>query len=238
MTSPDLLELRDLSAGYGKKAVLEGVNISIRTGELTVLAGPNGSGKTTLLKTSGGLVRPMAGHLFLDGRDGAALTQKEWAALRAYIFQTGLPSWPFTVYEMISQGRFSRTGLFGKDAADGAVRLAMERAGLAGFGDRRVTELSGGEYQRALLARAMVQEAKLFIMDEPCNNLDLKYQIMIMDLLKKICAAGPAVFISLHDLDLAGKYADRIILLSGGKVRADGAPKEILRDDLVREIFY
>jgi iron complex transport system ATP-binding protein len=142
------------------------------------------------------------------------------------------------VHELVSQGRFSRTGLFGRDSAADAVNAAMEAAELSGFADRRVTELSGGEYQRVLLARAMAQEAQLIIMDEPCNNLDMKYQIMIMELLKKICAAGAAVFLSLHDLGLAVKYADRIILLSGGKIRADGAPKEILRDDLVREIFY
>jgi iron complex transport system ATP-binding protein len=236
-----LLELRGLSSGYrrgifGKeKAVLTGIDLSIHGGELIVLAGPNGSGKTTLLKTAGGLLKPLAGKVFVEGRDGSLLSKKEWAFYRAYIFQAGLPSWPFTVYEIVSQGRYSRVKQNG--ANKNAVRRAIAEAGLEGFEERPVTELSGGEYQRALLARAMAQEAKILLLDEPCSSLDPRYRIVVMDLLKKIAAGGAAVLASFHDLDLAARYADRAVLVGGGRARGEGTPREMFSEDSLKEIF-
>jgi iron complex transport system ATP-binding protein len=200
---------------------------------MLVIAGPNGSGKTTLLKTAGGILKPLAGKVFVEGRDGLFLSKKEWALYRAYIFQAAFPSWPFTVYETVWQGRYLRKDKGGKIA----VERAIEAAGLSGFEDRPVTELSGGEYQRVLVARAMAQEAKLLILDEPCGSLDPGYRDMVMGLLKKMIAEGAAAIVSLHDLDLAVRHAGRAALLYGGQIRASGAPGEIFREENLRGIF-
>jgi iron complex transport system ATP-binding protein len=214
--------------------VLRGVDLSLAAGETLVIAGPNGSGKTTLLKTAAGIIRPLSGKVFVEGRDGGLLSKKEWALRRAYIFQAAFPSWPFTVYETVSQGRHFRKGEGGgKDA----VERAVAAAGLEGFEDRPVTELSGGEYQRTLVARAMAQEAKILILDEPCASLDPGYRVMVMDLLGKMTGEGAAVMISLHDLDLAVRYADRAVLLYGGTVHASGAPGDIFGEGNLTGIF-
>jgi iron complex transport system ATP-binding protein len=264
------LELRNLSAGYpggrgysggrdhaggGFRAagrtgrpVLEGISFSVKAGELAVLAGPNGSGKTTLLKTAGGLIPPLGGTVLLGGRDGASLKRRERAAYTAFLFQGALPSWPFTVREFIAQGRFPRTGIFG--AGDGedreAVEDALREAGLRGFEERPVTELSGGEFQRVLIARAMAQGAALLLLDEPCNNLDPKYRLAVMDLIRGMTRRGTAVLMSLHDLALAQRYADRIILLHRGGIAAMGTPGETgetgvtgvtLGEDVLERVF-
>jgi iron complex transport system ATP-binding protein len=232
------LELRDLAAGY-RRPVLEGVSLSVRAGELAVLAGPNGSGKTTLLKTVGGLLPPLGGTVALGGRDAASLKRRERAARTAFLFQGAFPSWPFTVREFVGQGRFPRTGLFGAEGREDreAVEEALTEAGLRGFEDRPVTELSGGEFQRVLVARAMAQGAELLLLDEPCGSLDPKYQYMVMDLLRGMARRGAAILMSLHDLALAKRRADRIILLHRGTVRAAGPPEEVLNGETIGEVF-
>jgi iron complex transport system ATP-binding protein len=231
--SVPLLELRGLEAGFGKKPVLRGVDLSLAAGETFAVAGPNGSGKTTLLKTAAGIIKPLSGKVFVEGRDGGFLSKKEWALRRAYIFQAAFPSWPFTVYETVAQGRHFSGSRGGKNA----VERAVAAAGLEGFEDRPVTELSGGEYQRVLIARAMAQEVKILILDEPCGSLDPKYRVMVMDLLGKMTAEGAAVLVSLHDRDLAVRYAGRAVLLYGGTVHARGAPEDIFREGKLAGIF-
>jgi iron complex transport system ATP-binding protein len=233
------LELENLSVGFKTAAVLAGVSLTVNAGELLVLAGPNGSGKTTLLKTIAGLQKPLAGRVLLDGRDTAPLGKRERAGKISLLFQGAVPGWPFTVREIVAQGRFPYRGVFGSERPrDGeAVNAAIGAAGLAGFEDRPVTELSGGEYQRVLIARAMAQEAKLLLLDEPANNLDPKYQFIVMTLLRSLCETGAAVLVSLHDLNLAEAYAGRIVLLSAGKIAAQGKPPEVLRKDVIGKVF-
>ncbi|MDR1618669.1 MAG: ABC transporter ATP-binding protein [Treponema sp.] len=247
---PPGLELRNLSAGYGGgrgfrpagragRPVLEGIGFSVRAGELVVLAGPNGSGKTTLLKTAGGLIPPLAGAVMLGGRDAASFSRRERAAFLAFLFQGALPAWPFTIREFAAQGRFPRTGLFGAEGGEDrrAVEEALAEAGLRGLEERPVTELSGGEFQRVLIARAMAQEAALLLLDEPCNNLDPKYRFAVMDLIRGMTRRGTAVLMSLHDLVLAEHYADRIVLLHRGGIAAMGPPGEALKEEVLERVF-
>jgi iron complex transport system ATP-binding protein len=234
-----LLELRGLSAGFPRRPVLEGVDLSLAAGEIAVLLGPNGSGKTTLLKTACGLLKPLAGTVRLGGRDPGALGKAERARLGGFLFQSAAPPWPFTVRELLLQGRFSRRGVFGlpDPAGEEVVETVIDEAGLRGFEDRRATELSGGEYQRVLIARLLVQEPRILFLDEPVNNLDPKYQCMVMDLIRGLKDRGVSALLSLHDLRLARRCAGRIILLGGGKIAAQGSPAEVLAPGLLAEIF-
>jgi iron complex transport system ATP-binding protein len=234
------LEALGLGAAYRRKTVLSGIDIAVHRGELTVLIGPNGSGKTTLLKTLGGLLPPRGGEIRLDGKRLHEYSRRERAARLAYLFQeTGTP-WSFTVAEYIAQGRFWRQGWFGGENAGDrqAVENAIEAAGLGGFEERPVNELSGGEYQRVLIARAVAQEAPCLLLDEAAANLDLKYQYRVMELLKSLAREkGRAVLVSLHELGLAGLYADKIIVLGGGGIAAQGRPEQTLTAETLKAVF-
>jgi iron complex transport system ATP-binding protein len=234
-----LLELRGLCAGFPRRPVLEGVDLSLEAGEIAVLLGPNGSGKTTLLKTACGLLKPLGGQVYLDGKDLGTLGKRERARLAAFLFQDTAPPWPFSVRELLAQGRFSRQGIFGPPdrAGEGIVEAAIDEAGLRGFEDRPATELSGGEYQRVLIARLLVQEPRILFLDEPVNNLDPKYQLMLMDHIAALKRRGLSALLSLHDIALARRYAGRVILLHRGKVAAMGSPGDVLRPDLLAGVF-
>ena len=237
--APPRLELENLTAGFKSKPVLTGISLTLKAGELLVLAGPNGSGKTTLLKTIGGLRKPLGGRILLDGRDAAPMTKREKAGQISLLFQGAGPSWPFTVEEIIAQGRFPYRGVFGAEHPrdQQAVARAMEAAGLLGMEDRPVTELSGGEFQRVLIARAMAQEAGLLLLDEPANTLDPKYRFVVMTLIRSMTGNGAGALVSLHDLTLARLYADRVLLIGDGKIAALGTPQEVRREDTIARGF-
>lgn len=234
-----VLELQDIRAGFPRHPVLSGVNISLAAGEIAVLLGPNGSGKTSLLKTACGLLKPLSGKVFLDGRDIGSLGKQERARLAGFLFQSAAPPWPFTVRELLFQGRFSRRGFFGSGdpAGEGIVEALIGEAGLRGFEDRPATELSGGEYQRVLITRLLAQEPRVLLLDEPVNNLDPKYQLMVMDLIHRQKSKGSAVLLSLHDFNLARPYADQVIVLHQGKIIFRGKPGEALETGALERAF-
>ncbi|MDR1325175.1 MAG: ABC transporter ATP-binding protein [Treponema sp.] len=240
------LELEQLSIGFGKKAILSGLTLAIKPGELIALAGPNGSGKTTLLKTIGGLLAPLAGAAMLDGRDTSLMDKREKALKISLLFQSATSDWGFTVEEMVNQGRFPHHGSVKRGAAQNTQTAALDKnivekairsAGLFGFEHRVVTELSGGEFQRVLIARAMAQGAGLLLLDEPANNLDPKYQYMVMSLVRSMTARGRVAIVSLHDLNLASLYADRVMLVGNGGLVAMGRPSEVLQAATLEAVF-
>ncbi|MDR0563275.1 MAG: ABC transporter ATP-binding protein [Spirochaetaceae bacterium] len=234
-----MLELEHLSIGFKKRVILEDLSLTLKPGELAALAGPNGGGKTTLLKTIGGLLPPLGGRVLLNGNDLGRMSRRERAERIGILFQSASSDWPFTVEELVAQGRFPHRRIFGPESpADRrATAQAIEAAGLGGYEQRPVTELSGGEFQRTLIARAMAQEADLLLLDEPANNLDPKYQYMAMNLVRAITKSGRTALVSMHDLNLASLYADRIILIHGGKVAAFGSPAEVLQEPLLDQVF-
>ena len=233
------LRVENLSVGFKGKPVLRGIDLAVPPGELLALAGPNGGGKTTLLKTLGGFLKPLEGRAFLDGRDIRGMEKREKAERISFLFQGMTASWPFTVRELVSQGRYPYQGLFGKrkEADRRLAERAIRAAGLEGFEDRRITELSGGEFQRALIARSITQEAALILMDEPANNLDPKYQFIVMDLIRSLTGTGASIILSIHDLNLARLYAHRIALIAGGGVAAIGPPEAVLQEELLGAIY-
>ncbi len=239
MNTEAILKIENLEAGIGKRTILKNINLELHPGELLVLVGPNGSGKTTFIKTAASFLPRIKGNIFLKGKDISSFKKDEKAQQLALVFQSQGSSWPFSVKEFILQGRFSHQGWFGilnKHDEAVAEKVILD-AGLDSFKDRLVSELSGGEYQRVLIARAMVQEAPLFLLDEPVSYLDLKYQLSVMDLIRRSVNRGIAAMVSLHDLNLAALYADRIALVAEGTIIALGKASEVFTKELLERAF-
>lgn len=238
-----LLELQDLSVGYKNKAVLNHINGTIREGELLSLIGPNGAGKTTLLRTIAGLQAPLSGRVLIDGKNPGALKSQKRAELLSFLFQGnglqgGFVDWSFTVREMVAQGRFHRRGLWGKEtkADREAVEKALAEADLSHFAEKSIAELSGGEFQRALIARTIAQGANVILLDEPVNNLDPKYALLALDLIKKLTSRGVTALVTLHDLSLVSLYADRVGVAARGTLVL-GSPEYMMREETLEDIF-
>jgi iron complex transport system ATP-binding protein len=239
MSEKILLKIENLEAGIKKKTILKNVNLELHKGELLALVGPNGSGKTTLIKTAASFLPRIKGTVLLNGKDISSYKKNEKAQQLALVFQNQGNPWPFSVKEFILQGRYSYHGYFGiQNKYDEMIaENIMRDAELISFKDRLVSELSGGEYQRVLIARAMAQEAPVFLLDEPVSYLDLKYQIAVMDLVRRSVDKGKAAMLSLHDLNLAALYADRIALIAEGTIIALGSAREVLTSELLARAF-
>jgi len=235
-----LLHLESVSCAYDGVTVLSGATLEVRPGELVVVAGPNGSGKTTLLRAASRSLAPRAGRVLLDGRDLYRETSPAAAARAiAVVPQDATVDFEFLVEELVLMGRHPHLGRFDVESdRDRAVaRLAMERTGTLPLKDRPVTELSGGERRRVLLARALAQEARLLLLDEPTAHLDLHFQVETLRIVRSHVADGGAAVAVLHDLNLAASVATRLVLLKEGRVAADGPAKELLEERRLREIF-
>lgn len=225
------VELGHVSVGYGGHLAVDSFSATIETGSWVALIGPNGAGKTSILRALCGLV-PFTGEITIDGRDARTLKRRELARLVALVPQIPeTPSW-LTVAEYVLLGRTPHLGYFESETR--ADRLAAERAldrlDLLPFAERGLGSLSGGELQRAVLARALAQEAQILLLDEPTSALDLGRQQDVLALVDTLRAGseGMTVVSSMHDLTLAGQYADRLVLLDRGRVVADGSPKDVL----------
>ena len=233
------LSARTLSAGYGTRAVLCDVDLTVEPGMLVALVGPNGAGKSTLLRAFARLIRPTAGTVMLDGVDVATLSRAALAARIAVVPQSFDTLFPFTVREIVALGRSARLGLFARPTADdaAAVTRAIAAQDLGDFVDRRLDALSGGERQRVVLAMALAQEAGVLLLDEPTAHLDPGHQL---DTLRGIAdlarARGVIALAVLHDLNLAA-LADRVVVLDAGRIVGDGSPASALNADLVTRVF-
>lgn len=231
-----LLELRGVAAGYDGRPVLVEQNWRLEAGEMAALVGPNGAGKSTLLGVISRVHPLAAGELLLDGRPLATFSRGELARAVAVVQQQ--PQLPpgYTVEELVGMGRAPHVGfLRGPRAVDQeAVTEAMELCDVIRLRARRVETLSGGEAQRTVLARALAQRPRLLLLDEPTSHLDLHYQVEVLRLARRAAAEGVAVLAVLHDLNLAARACDRILLLSDGRLLADGPPAEVLNEQQLR----
>jgi iron complex transport system ATP-binding protein len=221
-------ELIGVSVAVGGRRILEGVHLAVRPGELVALIGPNGAGKSTALGVLAGDVAPDEGSALIDGREAHRLRPAELGRLRAVLLQQKGVSFSYPVRDVVAMGRmpWARTPLSADD--DAIVADAMAATGTSQLADRDVTTLSGGELARVSLARVLAQRCPIVLLDEPTDALDLGHQEQVLALATGLARAGSAVLAVLHDLDLAAAYADRVVLLSAGRVVADGAPEEVL----------
>ncbi len=215
------------------------VSLALNHGEVVALLGPNGSGKSTLLGALLGLLPLLRGKVELDNRPIAAWSRRELADVVGALPQREEPAFPLTVAETVLLGRWSRLGpVAAVGAADrAAVASALLRCDVAGLESRRVDTLSGGEWQRVRIARALVASPRLLLLDEPTAALDVGHEMELFELLRRLVAEGLGVLVITHQLNLAARFADRLVLLDRGRTIAAGPPREVLREEVVSEVF-
>jgi iron complex transport system ATP-binding protein len=234
-----ILEARGLAIGYRDRMVGRGLNVALTGGEVLALLGPNGGGKTTLLKTLLGLIPPLGGEVFMTGRPLSRLSVQERARLIAYVPQGHAGAFAFTVEDMVLMGRSAHADLLSRPSArDRQVAAAMiERLGIAHLSDRPYTMISGGERQLALIARALAQEPRIVVLDEPTASLDFGNQGKVMREIRALAEAGLGVIFSTHDPNHALRFADRAMLIQDGSCVADGASREVLTGEALESLY-
>jgi iron complex transport system ATP-binding protein len=244
-----MLTIENLCTGYNGKPILHGISLEIPQGAVVALIGPNGSGKTTLIRTISGILAPESGKVFYNGQDLAKKSVQERSRLISVVpqFRTLPPA--FTVYEVVALGRTPYLNWFGITSGvdHQIVNDAMAQTGLAELADRNIAELSGGEQQRVLLARALAQQTPVLLMDEPTAHLDMQYQVSFMENVHRLAHPSQqeleagfekrAVLVAIHDLNLLPRYADRVALMVKGRLVALGTPTEVLIPEILSEAY-
>lgn len=237
--TPALLAATGIHVELGGQAILRDAAVRVGRGEVVGLVGPNGAGKSTLLRIVTGLLQPAAGEVVVGGDALDALPRRELARRVAVVQQ--LPEAPATmrVRDLVLLGRHPHLGLLARESPHDldVVAGAMRRAGCERFADRELGSLSGGERRRAFIARALAQETRLLLLDEPTSNLDAHAQVEVLDLVAGLATGGAGVLLVVHDLTLAAAYCDRVVLLARGEVVAEGPPSEVVTAAHVRQVY-
>ena len=240
MTSLPRLAAEGIACAYADRTVLRDFSLVAEPGTVTALLGPNGAGKSTALRALARLLRPRQGAVTLDGRDVWQLPQRAFVRQVAFVPQTEANAWPMTVEQVVLLGRAPHRGWLlpysGEDRA--ALRTALRQVDLEDLSGRNLDSLSGGERRRALLARALAQDAQVLLLDEPGAHLDLRHQMELFELLARLARERrAAVVLSLHDLNLASLFADRAVLLNEGRILAQGPTQDVLIPGLLHQTF-
>ncbi len=234
-----LLAVRGLRVPLGGRTVVDGVDLAVGEGEMVGLIGPNGAGKTTLLRAAAGLLAPSAGEIAVAGRPIGRHPRRALARLLAYLPQGGDCHWPVTAARVVALGRLPHLGPWRRPspADDAAIRRALAAADVGHLAGRRVDALSAGERTRVMLARALATEPRLLLADEPVAALDPYHQLHVMELLRRRAAAGAGVLVVLHDLALAARFCDRLVLMRAGRRLAEGPPETVLTAARLAEAY-
>jgi iron complex transport system ATP-binding protein len=234
------LAAQGLTLAYENRTVVDGLDLEIPHGKVTVIVGPNACGKSTLLRALGRLLKPRRGAVLLDGTELSRIPTKRIARAIGLLPQTPVPPDGITVADLISRGRQPHQKWWQQwsDADEKAVSEAMERTATAELAERPIDELSGGQRQRVWIAMALAQDTDLLLLDEPTTYLDIAHQVEVLDLVRQLNRErGRTVVAVLHDLNQAARYADHLIAMRAGRIVAQGAPGDIVTADLVQEVF-
>ena len=235
---PISVRLENMSFGYDEKLILEDINLEINEPGLLCILGPNGVGKTTIVKNMNKLLKPKSGHVYVNGVDISTMSHLDVAKIMAFVPNSSNSVFSMTVGEFILMGRHPRAGYTTSDRDIAVVDSAIDILGLQEFAERDVRQLSAGQTQRVLIARGLVQEPEILILDEPTSNLDVKYQMDVMKFLKAYARDRKIVVIMVcHDLNITAAYADRVLLLYGKNVYADGKASEVLTADNIKTVY-
>jgi len=238
MNSHLKLKVMDVEICYGSYKALSRVEFEVSPGEFIALLGPNGAGKTTLLKTIARILKPRKGVIYLNGKNIMEMNDREYAKITGYLPQINDMSTPMRVFEVVSMGRkpYVTWQLTKEDI--NKIWSAMKTTEVDYLAFRSISEVSGGERQRVMIARILAQEPKVLLLDEPVTHLDLKYQRDILKLIRKVTRERKLITItSLHDINLAFRFADKVILMKKGLIYAIGKPEEVLVPENIREVF-
>ncbi len=236
-----MLKIENLSVDYGPRHVLRDVSLEVNSGEVVALIGPNGAGKTTLVRSVSGVIPVQSGSVRTNGDNLLLLPPLQRARFLAVVPQVAAMPPAYSVWETVLMGRTPYLNFLGHVSAkdEEIARLSLTKVDAAELAERRVGELSGGEQQRVLLARALAQSTPILILDEPTVHLDLQHQVSLMETVQGLAHADHlAVLIALHDLNLAARYADKVALLVDGRVQAFGTPKEILTPEIISAAYH
>ncbi|MEU1827486.1 ABC transporter ATP-binding protein [Streptomyces abikoensis] len=234
------LGARELTLAYEERTVVEGLDLDVPDGRVTVIVGPNACGKSTLLRALGRLLKPARGSVLLDGEELARIPTRRVAQSLGLLPQTPVAPEAITVADLVARGRQPHQRWWQQWSEDDerAVADAMARTDVAALADRQVDELSGGQRQRVWIAMALAQETDLLLLDEPTTYLDISHQVEVLDLVRRLNhERGRTVVAVLHDLNQAARYADHLVAMKAGRVVAEGRPSEVVTAELVREVF-
>lgn len=239
-SAPNLIAVEKLSAGYENKRMIEGLDLTITAGSITGLLGPNGSGKSTLLRTLGRLLPPIAGTLKLRDVPLRSMSSKRFARQVGMLNQAAVAPEGLTVADLVRQGRYPHRKLFARWTArdEQACSRALQLTEMNLLADRPLDHLSGGQRQRAWISMVLAQETDILLLDEPTTYLDLAHQIDILELLQSLVREhGKTIVVVLHDINLAARYTDRVILMNDGRIVAEGPPRQTINSDSVAAVF-
>jgi len=234
------IRIEGLVVGYDAAPVLAGVTLDVAGGEFVGIVGPNGSGKTTLLRSVARVLTPASGAVLIDGKDVSEIPARELARQLGVVPQDTVPAFDFTALEIVLMGRSPHLGRFQLEGAkDMAIaERAMRQTGTLGIAGRPFAALSGGERQRVVIARALAQEPRVVLLDEPTSHLDISYQFEILNLIRRLNREeGITVLAVLHDLNLAAQYCDRLVMLGGRQIQAVGSPAAVLTAENVKRVY-
>jgi iron complex transport system ATP-binding protein len=234
------VEAHDLSFSYRNGRVIDGISFSVEAGEVLGVIGPNSTGKTTLLRLLSRILVPEAGTIRLFGRDLQALTRREIARTVAVVPQEFQVAFPFTVEQVVAMGRYPYSRGVGLETAEDrrAVERALRETGTGHLLKKYLDQLSGGEKQRVVIARALAQEPRLLLLDEPTAHLDLSHHLEILRLLRRLkIERGLTIILVSHDLNAAAECADRLLLLQGGAILIAGRPEEVMRPEIIEKAY-
>ena len=235
-----ILNVDKLSFCRGEKVILKSIDISLESSQFTCLIGPNGTGKSTLLRLIAGLLRPTGGSIVFNHQNLLKMTALEVAKAITYMPQSTVLDYQFTVSQVVLMGRYPHrkkwqiTQKRDKQLAE----KAMKQTGILHLKDRIITSLSGGERQLVFLAKAIVQESDVILLDEPTSDLDIYHQVQIAEVIKDLVREGKTVLAAIHDINLATRYGDRLILIGNGEIIADGEPEQVITSDSLMRVFH
>jgi len=237
--TPPAISAQDLTYEVEAGKLLEGVNLRVDRGQLVGLIGPNGAGKSTLLRAISGILRRQEGTVSLDGTDLESISSKDVAARLALVPQIAPYTHGFTALELVLMGRYPHLGRFQIEGTedDRIAKDAMRLTEIEHFADRTLDTLSGGERQRVFVSRALAQQPRILLLDEPTSNLDVFHQMKVLDLVRQLVDDGLTAVAAIHDLHMAARYCDRLVLLSGGRVLAEGPPEDVLSPEIIESAF-
>ncbi|AII03857.1 ABC transporter ATP-binding protein [Rhodococcus opacus] len=234
------LSAENLSLGYGDRVIVDNLDLEVRTGVITTVIGPNGCGKSTLLRALGRLLKPRSGSVLLDGKAIGSMRTKDVARTLGMLPQAPLAPEGLTVADLVARGRHPHQSWLRQWSSDdeGEVAEALALTGVSDLADRPVDQLSGGQRQRAWISMALAQGTDILLLDEPTTYLDLAHSIEVLDLVDRMHEElGRTVVMVLHDLNLAIRYSDQLIVMRDGAIVAAGAPKDIISAELLLEVF-